>query len=316
MANVAFRLASTLGLVLALLPSAGGRAEAGDPRAPQRAADRGVDYLVARADAMPPSWRLQVFGALEKRLPEGERQRRCHELAEKARTTPVVALPGQLEPNDLRWPRSIRPIILELVRTRESPEPLHIRLATLIAEHESKLFEKLNPTQRLVTLYQLEALGVPTRLEFADVVGEVHAQWQAEARQALLLDAEFMFAITHVPIIRSSYFERPVAKEGHAVEIEVLDAAAAQYAQAIPEPPIFLDVAAEVVIARRLFRLPESDDTRAIRRELVARQRENGSWGEPRFEGDLHATYVAVAALAAWPPAFDPMRPTQEANTP
>lgn len=273
------------------------------------AAERGLAYLIGQFDGMPPTWRLAVFPVLGKLLPEGEAGDRCRALARAALRSPVAELPDAFEPNDLRWPRTFRPQLAELVRRQDLGQPdneRRDRLARAIRDHEDKLLEKLNPTQTLVTLYQLERLGIQTQLSRAEVRDRLRARWRSEPRTPLLANAQFMFGLTHVVLIDSGYFERKLGQAGRDFEVEALEAAVEQYAQGLPPGKMFLDVAAEVLLARRLLGMASSPASQAVVAKLVELQQADGRWGEKRFQHDVHASFVSVAALAEW---VDPFRP-------
>ncbi len=304
------------GAVLALgcVAAFGGTVGANGTPTAQAAAASGVDYLLDRADEMPASWRLEVFTVLSRLLPEGDQQERCHALAREAESIPVVELPPRLVANDLRWPQTIRPVLQELVRrhtTGSSSEPLRSQLAELLVEHEDKFFEKLAPTQQLIVLYQLAQLGIDTRRDHTNVVSQLRDRWTHEPHTALLDDPQFLFGITHVLLVGSAYFERRLDPNDHTLEVEILDEAAQHFAKGIPDKLIFLDIAAEVILARRLLGLPENDATRAVKRQLIALQEADGHWSEQRFQRDLHATLVAVEALTPWaaPTSAEPKGP-------
>jgi hypothetical protein len=69
----------------------------------------------------------------------------------------------------------------------------------------------------------------------------------------------------------------------------------------LPERRAFLDLQAEILAARKLVRLPEDEDALAMAEHLLALQHEDGSWGEPLNNHDLHATFTAVLALLDYP---------------
>lgn len=294
--------AAAIGLAAALVLARGAAAVDADPGT--AAARRGVSYLIDRADEMPAPWRANVFSVLAKIATDVEQAETCRALAQSARAQPFAELPAHFEASLLRWPRTFREALSELLRRRELDldwrGPAR-ELAALLADHEDELWAPLSATQRLVVRSQLEQLGIETRLRESEIADKLRARWASEDHAVLLADAPFVLGITHLIFVRSGYFDRMVDPAPHAVEIEVLDRAAERYAQGIPETPIFLDIAGEILAARRLLGQPDSEATRELVANLVALQRPDGSWGEKRLQRDVHATLTLAEGLGAWP---------------
>jgi hypothetical protein len=256
---------------------------------------------------MLAAWRATTFITLVKIVPTEELAEACREQVHLAIRTPMAELPEVYEAELLRWPRSFRSILRELERLKQLDtgwrEPSRA-LAELLAEHEDLLWEGMQPTQRLVTEYGLARLGIKTRKTAQDVIRALRLRWSAEDHKSLLRDRSFMFGVTHVVLVRSGYFDRTLDPAAYSVEIEILDQAASLYAERLPRDPIFIDIAAEVLTARRLLERPESQASRSLVRVLLALQNPDGSWGEKGFNRDTHATLTAVHALIEYAKPF------------
>ncbi len=274
------------------------------------AARRGVAYLIDRADEMPGPWRYNMFSFIVKVGTDPDQLKAAEALLRSARQTPFAELPARFAPNMLRVPTVFRQTLGELLRRKEAGQDWQgptRQLAALLEAHEgdlSDLWQRLGPTQRLITLARFDRLGIRTALRETEVVADLHARWASEDRRALLVNRPFMFGITHVILVRSGYFERMLDPALHRVESDVLDQAAQRYAHHLPADPIFLDIAGEVLAARRLLGLPPSAATRKLAASLVARQRSDGSWGDKHHQRDIHATIAVVLGLGDWADPF------------
>ncbi len=285
----------------------GAAAAADIARRQQAAASRGVDYLLERAASMPAAWRAEMFANFVKIVPTEELAEACRKQFHLAIRTPMAELPEVYEPELLRWPRSFRSTLRELERLKQLDtgwrEPTRA-LAKFLAEHEDLLWKGMQPTQRLVTEYRLARLGIKTQQTAQDVIRALRLRWSAEDHKSLLRDRSFMFGVTHVVLVRSGYFDRTLDPAAYSVEVEILDQAASLYAERLPRDPIFIDIAAEVLTARRLLERAESQASRDLVRVLLALQNPDGSWGEKRFNRDTHATLTVVHALIEYVKPF------------
>jgi hypothetical protein len=276
------------------------------------AAERGIAYLLEQAPAMPPAWRSSTFENLVKIVPAEALADACREQVEAANRMSMGLLPEVYEPALLRNREAFRSTLSELRRLKRRGddwrEPTRA-LAKLLAEHEDQLWKEMQPTQQLVLGYRLGLLGIETRKTAEDVIGALRLRWSTEDREKLLGDSTFMFGLTHVIFVRSGYFDRLLDPRAYAFETEVLDQATARYADQLPEAPIFIDIAAEVLTSRRLLRSSESQASRALAQRLIEGQSPDGSWGEKRFNRDTHATLTAVQALIEFPEPFRKLEP-------
>lgn len=277
------------------------------PSPAQAAAIRGIDYLLSRAEQTSPAWKYRVCGLLTKIAPSEEYARRLREQANIGLNDRTSTLPARFEEKDLRWPRNFRKWLEELDRRKARDDDWRTpvaQLQRLLDRHEDVLFASMQPTQQLVTLHDFAKLGIHTRYRTEDVVRALRARWAVEDHRALVNDSGFMFAVTHVVYVASEYLDHPLDPGSYAPEVEVLETAAAQYAASFPDAPFFLDVAGEVLVARKVLGLPETDASRRLSQALIERQSPEGRWGPAQSNRDLHATLVMVQALIDFPERF------------
>lgn len=277
----------------------------------QQTAERGIDYLLSRADTIPPAWKFSLFGTLAKFTSSSANLEAIGSIANQGQGEPVIALKTPLKKNDLRWPRHLQKIMAELIRRQANDEPWQepaTQLQGLLVDHEDMLFAELAPTQAIVFLYQFEQLGIKTRRTSSDVAASLRGRWKVEDRSKLLQEAAFMFGVTHVIYTASGYFDRALEPASFATEAEIFERAVALYADALPANPFFLDVAGEVLASRKILGLPPTDATRALIKNLMDRQAPDGSWGQKQFLHDVHATAVILHALLDFPKQFHTRR--------
>jgi hypothetical protein len=200
----------------------------------------------------------------------------------------------------------LRPFVLELERRKRVGEP-YLAVAgefeASLAADERRLWTGTQPTQQLVALSQFEGLGIATQRSVSAVSEDLAASWRVvEDRERLLTDTVFMFGITHVPYAASAYYRRPIRPSDYPFEQEVLHHATQRYVSGpIPDNRFFLDLQAEVLVARGLLQIPDDEASRALRERLLASQHEDGSWGTPQSHHFIHATAVMIGALHAAP---------------
>jgi len=277
----------------------------------QQTAERGIDYLLSRADTIPPAWKFSLFGTLAKFTSSGAHLEAIRSVANQGQGEPGIALKTPLKENDLRWPGHLQKIMAELIRRQANDEPWQepaTQLQGLLVDHEDMLFAELAPTQAIVFLYQFDQLGIKTRRTSSDVAASLRDRWKVEDRSKLLQETAFMFGVTHVIYTASGYFDRALEPASFATEAEIFERAVALYADALPTNPFFLDVAGEVLASRKILGLPPTDATRALIKNLMDRQAADGSWGQKQFLHDVHATTVILHALLDFPKQFHTRR--------
>jgi hypothetical protein len=74
----------------------------------QQTAERGIDYLLSRADTIPPAWKFSMFGTLAKLSSSSAHLEAIGSIANQGQKEPAVALRTPLKTNDLRWPRHLQ----------------------------------------------------------------------------------------------------------------------------------------------------------------------------------------------------------------
>jgi hypothetical protein len=273
----------------------------------QQTAERAIDYLLNRADTIPPAWKFSMFGTLAKLTSSSAHLEAIESIANQGQNEPAVALKTPLKKNDLHWPKHFQEIIVELIRRQANGEPWRAPAAQvqgLLVDHEDIFFTELAPTQAIVFLYQFEQLGIKTRRTASDVAASLRGRWEVEDRSKLLQEETFMFGVTHVIYTASGYFDHALEPASFATEAEIFERAVALYADDLPTNPFFLDVAGEVLASRKILGLPPTDETRALIKQLMARQAPDGSWGRKQFLHDVHATVAILHALLDFPEQF------------
>ncbi|MCP5055462.1 MAG: hypothetical protein GY937_01925 [bacterium] len=272
------------------------------------AAQRGVEWLIANHDQMPHEWAYVIFPSLYKVLPDGDLVALTGVIGENASRRPILELPPDLDDPKLLRLLRLRPVVAELVRRKQMGEPWEgptRQLQALLRRHEPTLWRRLESTQRVVLLHQFAKLGIETQLSVDAVRQGIQSRWQNGDSKKLLVDIQFMYGVTHVFFGASGEFSGYLDAADYELEIEILGAALRRYlSESVPERRAFLDLQAEIMAARKLVRLPENEDALAMTERLLAFQHEDGSWGEPGLNHEIHATYTAVLALLDYPPSF------------
>jgi hypothetical protein len=188
------------------------------------------------------------------------------------------------------------------------------QLQSLLREREEELWTPMAIGDQLVTLHLLHRLGIQTRLSVDDIMAELRWLWGVGDQDALLLDVAFMYAVTHIFYVGSGYFQERLDPERYPNEIALFDRALESYARSFPENANFVDISGEILASRRLLGLPETGASRALIRELLRRQKPDGSWLVPRGFQDVHATASVVHGVIDWPAEFRRLTPPGDAG--
>jgi len=273
----------------------------------QAAAMRGVDYFIELGDSMPPNWRASIFATLYRIVPDERYAKRILSILDAVEAEPMAELPTDLTSPTLLRAARLRPVLLELWRRKQTGgewEKQVATLRTLVGKHEQDLWSSMRLTQQLVFMHSLNRLGIQTQRTSRDVARELRERWSGEPQGKLLLDRHFMFAVTHIFYVDSEYHQKRLDPAGYAGEIEILNRALHRYVRAFPSDRIFIDIAAEVLVSRRLLGLPQTATSRVLTRMLLERQNANGSWGTSKGFSAYHSTTTVVEALIDYPAEF------------
>ena len=284
-----------LALTLALATSA--------TAAPDPAVARGVDWLVARQDALPVGfdkfyrylYRLSADDALADRL-YGAAVR-----ANPKRPRTVVPLGAGVTLPGLQ--AAIEQ--LYQVRCSGTDSVGYERQRQVLRGHRDRLFGAgLPANQRIVTSFLLRKVDLGEGYEA--VASEIR-------RDALGVRSPLeILMLTHVVFTRSDYFARYPDAAAMLPEAEALRAASRSFAGedagAFLRNPGTQDLVGEVLSARKLLRMAPDATSVELERRLRLAQNPDGSWGSEDLAScptcKVHHTLVAVQALAAYPATF------------
>jgi len=175
----------------------------------------------------------------------------------------------------------------------------------LLHRHADGFWRQTPSIQQSVFLASFEELGIEPKRSLEDVVRGVREAWRRGDRASLLLDPDFMLAVTHVLYTASGYFTRDPDPVAFAPETAILRQALHRYLTGpVPADRVFIDVQGAVLSLLKLLRLPEDADMRAMSERLIELQNPDASWGQHAGNHSYHATEVAVEALLDLPAEF------------
>jgi len=276
------------------------------------AALRATKYLIEAAPELDQAWSVTTFDRLYKIAPTEELARRIKRLFDEAMDRPMVQVPERLDSPRLLEARELRPIVMELWRRRMTGAAWKEQAAAIeafLVEHEDEFWPPILPTQQLVFFHLFHRLEIETRRTKEDVARELREIWAKGNRERLVRDITFMYPVTHVIYVEAGYGDRLLDPADYPIEVEILDTTLAHYAVRFPTNPMFIHLAFEVLTARRFLQLPETDDARAVKAELLLLQDENGSWRPGTGNDTIHATREAVHALGQFPRELRKLEP-------
>lgn len=273
---------------------------------------RGVAWLESKRERMPPEWGVSIFVNLYRIAPNEEMAQRFRAALDEALRDPQGEVPSELDAPTLLEPDRLRPLLNELWRRRLSAAPWErdaAALRALVEQNEGQLWAGLGLNHQLPFLHMLHRVDIRPHRTYADIQRELRAFWEAGDADALLLNAPFMYAITHIFYAGSGYFQTRMDPSHYDLEIEIMDRALARYTETFPRNSNFVDISAEILTSRRLLGLPETEASRAITRRLLRLQHTDGSWLRPKGFQDYHATASAVHAFLEYPAEFRRLEP-------
>jgi hypothetical protein len=276
----------------------------------QAAALRGLNWLVEKKDAMPLGFALKNFEKIHRATAdEGIRQQMARLTREKVKALPDEAPKIDPADPDLHTWYGLRPAVMDLIYLKSLGKPWKTeadKIVQLYAKHgEAILPLRSTLSERLVAAYKLKILGVPTDEIYANTLAEIRAQEPAIQQLGGGRDMMNLYARTHVIFTASAYYSRHLDPAGFAPEIASFTAALEQFSRWEKMNDSWTDLASEIVIARKILRLPPDANTEALCRRLVALQNSDGSWGSGPFSnGKVHHTAMSVLALLEFADEF------------
>ena len=274
-----------------------------DLRQEQRllAALRGTEWLIEHAKEMPPGWAYPNLSRLNRITASEEHQEQIRNILETdSREGQHNAIPKDLTNPALLKQNRIVPILFEVIRRREiglawkdEADALH----ELIETHESDLWETTNLRNKPTILHALTSLEIKTSMSEDYLLGELRQQAESETVQNLAGSTRYIYALTHIIFARSHYFRNQVDPEGLDFAIPILITALVRQTQG-KMGVMEIDMVGEILASLELLGLKEPR-MEVARRQLVAAQNPDGSWGAGNgvTPKRIHPTFNAVAGL-------------------
>ncbi len=273
-----------------------------DAAARTRSAEAGIDWMLANWREMPPGWAFANLSRLA-RVTVGEP--RAAKLSAALRADAATDNHAQLSelPLDaaILDPRSLTPMLLELLRRRENglDWSAHAEaIGRLAAVDELGFWKSIPLRQRSTVVHLFNRLDIPTKMHL-DAVTEALRQASADqGADALASRTAYVYAITHVVLARSDYFTRMADPTGLEFAIPVLRGAL-EYRLSLPVDVFALDQICEALASLQLLGVPDDELSERARTQVIALQNDDGSWGTgdgaPRRK--IHPTFNAIVAL-------------------
>jgi len=201
---------------------------------------------------------------------------------------------------------ALDPLVKQVIRDRctgqRSSDDAE-RLAAHVREHRADLVDRLPLNRRIVAAYYLEQAGMDCCNLYESSLSALRAVLEAlPSDKNLANDPLLLYAITHVLFTRSSYYDHYLDPKDFEPELAAIRSAASGMA-ARGLHPLDLDIAAELLICLKLVRAPADATVESLRRQVVAMQNQDGSWGADQGSG-RHATLMATLALVDFAPEF------------
>ncbi|MDE0885373.1 MAG: hypothetical protein OSB70_07550 [Myxococcota bacterium] len=276
------------------------------------AANRGLEWLLDHADEMPPGWAPFFLLRLHRITSDVETASRIERvLRDDSAPSRRFPLPDYLgHPKLLRSP-GLMSVLFELRRRKAVGEPYEAQAEVVRKLFESrgkKFWPRVHFTQRIVYLHQFRELGWRTPFEFEELVGQVEMSAKSRQWRGGTQDQPTLYAITHLILVEGRYFREYVDPEPYKAMIPFLLLSLKRLTSEGLGGERELDISAEILATLALIQYPDSDLTRQARRQLVAAQNPDGSWGDGEgvTAGRVHATLVAVWATMVLPSEFRP----------
>ncbi len=267
----------------------------------QMASINGIKWLVAQKDAMSLGFALKSFEKIHRATADvNVRSQMAALITNKLSELPTNAPSFDREIQD--W-YSLKPLVKDLIYLRSQGKPWKegaARIARLFAERgESVLPSHGTLSERLVAAYQLRQLGVPAETLYTNTLAEIRAQVSGDRQFGGGSDMMRLYAGTHIIFTASGYYRRYLDPAQFAPEVAQFNKALKHIASSAERiEDNWGDLASEILIARKILRLPPDAQSQAVSRRLMAAQNADGSWGSgPLSNGKVHYTALAVLAL-------------------
>jgi hypothetical protein len=309
---------TSVALALALAGLGADAPSAGDPqqvleREKAEAAMRGVRWLTENRDVLPQRLALVTYRKLYKVTADDSLAGSLLRIIQAIESaSPQVETSVHIsDPAYRRWD-NLHAVLTELVR-RRCTDPTYIEEAEEVARLVSRDWDRLFPSrmemsQKIVAAYLLGVLGVAPDGLYDEAVSEARSQVSLMDDPGSYYYTCLLYALTHIILTESDYYNRYVDPREHEVEVGALDTALRNFLADAEAIDTKLDVAAEVLICLKLLRLIPCVGSDEAFRQLIRHQNPDGSWGQGNKSSTsrIHTTAVATLALIEFAPEFRP----------
>jgi hypothetical protein len=281
------------------------------------AARRGIAWVLANQARLDQDFVATVLRDVARITPDDQLAQRMRAAASGMKVHAVRLAVDLGDPRYRHW-SGVSSLVEEIARRRCVGQPdaaAARRLGAHLARPETAGLEPAwRPTARLIRAHYLRAAGLGPDDLMRREIDEVRALLrggQAHLRGTAAVSAyECQFALTHIVFTASWYFREYPDPRELAPEIAQLRELLAHYGAAATMTDDEADIAAEVLTALKLVRVPSDQAARTLVRRLLARQQPDGSWGGRSIQQcptcKLHNTMVMVQALVRYRASFRP----------
>lgn len=267
-----------------------------------RAAEAGVDWMLGHWREMPPGWAYANLSRLSRVVSSGPRAARIDEaLREDLARGDHPTLPPIPLDAEIRDPRRLTPILLELQRRRDNDLPWREHagaIGAMAADDELGFWKSIPLRQRSTVVHLFEELEIATAMHLEAVTEALRQAAAKEDERLLAVKTSYIYAITHVVLARSGYFRQLADPTGLEFTIPVLRGAL-EYRLARPVDVFALDQICEILASLQLLGVPDDALTERARTQVVALQNADGSWGtgDGAARRKIHPTFNAIVGL-------------------
>ncbi|MFH1312525.1 MAG: hypothetical protein ABIJ00_04790 [Candidatus Eisenbacteria bacterium] len=274
------------------------------------AAMRGIEWLIANQDAISPAVAVTTFRKIYRVTADDSLAARLLEIIEETEPTlPQVNIAVDIHDRDSRRWHKLRPVLIELVRNKCVNQVFETDLRPIEDLRDfywDRLFlSTMDLSKKVVAAYLLKRLGVADEL-YDSVVEEVRSQADLLNQPRSYHYVFYLYALTHVVLTNSGYYDHYLDPAGFAVEIAGFDKALRDFLALEDMTSTELDVASEALTCLKLLRVPADPRMERMYQRLMEEQNPDGSWGSDKevTGSRIHNTVVASIALLDFAPEF------------
>ena len=270
-----------------------------------------IEWMIENAMAMPPGWAAPMLLRIHHIAPTDELaariERKLFALSYKGGRP---QLPSDLTSTSLLDPDRLTPILMEL-RTRKTYGQAYKEdvkaLQALLDENPKAFWPQLLATQRVVSLYHFQELGLEAPVDFDDLYGEIFDGLKDRSIADVAKHNPTLYALTHLVILKTQYFRQYADPEPFEYMLPYFEAA---IDRSIVEgmDDNAQDIGSEIILCLAFMRHPTDERIDRARKILVKMQNEDGSWGPDRAPDhvNIHGTLTGLLAVIDLPDTFRP----------